>query len=408
MMKALLIAAGLLLPLAATAAPEAPADKALIERGRYISRAADCVACHSIEGSAPYAGGLPLESPFGTIYGTNISPDKEHGIGHYTADDLYRALTQGEKPDGSKLYPAMPYTSYHLITREDSDALYAYLMSREPIPKASPQTSLTFPFNLRFGLAFWNMLYKNRVQMQPAEGKSEAWQRGQYLVEALGHCGECHTPRNALGALQQDLRMEGGVLLGYLAPSLKAEALAARGWTTDDLATFLKHGISGQGSVFNEMYPVLHHSLQYLPEVDHQAMAVFLMGDQPPAPATIATRPLAELTASGQAGRQEYLNLCAGCHGAEGQGIPHVAVAMAGNTTLRQEDSRNLLRVIDDGIREQQFTGFERMQPMPGFLHDLDDARMRDLLNYLRQTWGGSPGDIGMESVSQLRSEKVH
>ncbi|WP_308724958.1 cytochrome c [Metapseudomonas otitidis] len=403
-MKALMIAAGLTLPLLASAA-DAPRDAAQIEHGRYVSRAADCVACHSIEGGAPYAGGLPLASPFGTIYGTNITPDKEHGIGRYSADDFFRALTEGEKPDGTKLYPAMPYTSYHLISREDSDALYAYLMSLEPIARPSPKTELAFPFNLRFGLSFWNMLYKNRVQLEPADGRSEQWKRGQYLVDVLGHCGECHTPRNALGALQQEQRLEGGVILGYLAPSLKADDMAARGWSTEDLATFLRHGVSAQGTVFNEMYPVLHHSLQYLPEVDHKAMAVFLMGDQPPAPAVIATRPLAELSPSAQAGRQDYLNVCAGCHGAEGQGIPHVAVAMAGNTTLRQADSRNLLRVIDDGIREQQFTGFERMQPMPGFSDKLDDPRLRDLLNYLRQTWGGLDDELTLEQVKALRAD---
>lgn len=206
-MRAFVLAA--LLPLTAFAA-----DEQLIERGKNLARAADCVACHSIEGGAEYAGGLPLESPFGTIYGTNITPDKEHGLGNYSADDFYRAVAEGERRDGSNLYPAMPYTSYHLLKREDSDAIYAYLMSLEPIAKPSPQTDLSFPFNLRFGLSFWNMLYKDSVQLQPAEGKSEPWQRGQYLVEVLGHCGECHTPRNVIGALQQDERMQGGVLLG--------------------------------------------------------------------------------------------------------------------------------------------------------------------------------------------------
>jgi mono/diheme cytochrome c family protein len=402
-MKNILIAAVLLLPLAAQAA-----DKQLLERGKYLARAADCVACHTVEGGAEYAGGLPLESPFGTIYGTNITPDKQHGIGDYSADDFYRAVAQGERRDGSKLYPAMPYTSYHLLKREDSDAIYAYLMSLEPIAKPNPQTSLSFPFNVRFGLSFWNMLYKNRVQMLPAEGKSETWQRGQYLVEALGHCGECHTPRNALGALQQDQRLQGGVLLGYEAPSLLADDLAERGWSTDDLATFLKHGISAQGSMFNEMYPVFHHSTQYLPKDDHQAMATYLLGDQPPAARKVAAVALEQLDDSAQQGRQHYLNLCAGCHGAAGEGIPHVAVAMDGNTTLRLSDSRNLLRVIDDGIKEQQFTGFERMQPMPGFSDTLDDAQMRDLLHYLRQTWGGLDTALSPQQVSQLRSEKGH
>jgi mono/diheme cytochrome c family protein len=402
-MKSILIAVALLLPLAAQAA-----DKQLLERGKYLARAADCVACHSIEGGAEYAGGLPLESPFGTIYGTNITPHKQYGIGDYSADDFYRAVAEGERRDGSKLYPAMPYTSYHLLKREDSDAIYAYLMSLEPIAKPSPKTELSFPFNMRFGLSFWNMLYKNRVQLQPVEGKSDAWQRGQYLVEVLGHCGECHTPRNALSALQQDQRLQGGVMLGYEAPSLLAEDLAERGWSPDDLATFLKHGISAQGSMFNEMYPVFHHSTQYLPKDDHQAMATYLLGDQPPAARKVAAVALEQLDDSAQQGRQHYLNLCAGCHGAAGEGIPHVAVAMDGNTTLRLSDSRNLLRVIDDGIKEQQFTGFERMQPMPGFSDTLDDAQMRDLLHYLRQTWGGLDTALSPQQVSQLRSEKGH
>ena len=402
-MKNFLIAAALLLPLAAQAA-----DKQLIERGKYLADAADCVACHSVEGGAEFAGGLPLVSPFGTIYGTNITPDKEHGIGNYSADDFYQAVTAGEKPDGSQLYPAMPYTSYRLLKREDSDAIYAYIMSLAPIAKPSPQTDLAFPFNLRFGMSFWNLLYKDVVQLQPAEGKSEPWQRGQYLVEVLGHCGECHTPRNALGALQQDQRMQGGVLLGYGAPSLLAEDLAARGWNAGDLATFLKHGISAQGSMFNEMYPVLHHSTQYLPQDDHKAMATYLLGDQPPQARQVAAVAQDKLDQSAQQGRQHYLNLCAGCHGAAGEGVPHVAVAMDGNTSLRLSDSRNLLRVIDDGIQEQQFTGFERMQPMPGFADKLDDAQQRDLLHYLRQTWGGLEAELSQEQVSLLRGETGH
>ena len=317
-------------------------------------------------------------------------------------------MAHGKRADGANLYPAMPYTSYHLIKREDSDAIYTFLMTLEPINRPAPETSLSFPFNLRFGLSFWNMLYGSELQLAPTTGKSEQWQRGEYLVEVLGHCGECHTPRNVAGAMQQDKTLQGGVILGYLAPSLKAEDLLARGWNSEDLATFMAHGISDQGSMFNEMYPVLHHSTQYLSLGDHQAMATYLLGEQPGPSAVISTQPLATLSESAQRGRQDYLNLCAGCHAAEGQGVPHVAVAMRGNTTLRQADSRNLLRVIDDGIAEQQFTGFERMQPMPGFADQLDDGQLRDLLNYLRQTWGGLPEDMTAPQVSELRSQKGH
>lgn len=402
-MQKFLIAAALLLPQAAQAA-----EQSQIERGRYLARAADCVACHSTEGSAPFAGGMALQSPFGTIYGTNITPDKEHGIGNYTADDFYNAVAKGKRADGSNLYPAMPYTSYHLIKREDSDAIYAYLMSVEPIARPAPKTSLSFPFNLRTGLSGWNLLYRDGLQLPPVANHSAQWQQGQYLVEVLGHCGECHTPRNAVGALQQDQAMTGAIILGYLAPSLKTADMLARGWSSSDLSTFLKHGISAQGTMFNEMYPVLHHSTQYLSDSDHQAMATYLLGEQPPAPVKIEAQPLEKLTASAQQGRQGYLNVCAGCHGNEGQGVPHVAVAMSGNTTLRQADSRNLLRVIDDGIQEQQFTGFERMQPMPGFADKLSDGQLRDLLNYLRQSWGGLPEDMSVEQVADLRSQTAH
>lgn len=381
------------------------ADEAQVKRGEYLARAADCMACHTAEGGAPFAGGLPIHSPFGTIYGTNITSDKQYGIGSYTPDEFFAAVTEGKRKDGANLYPAMPYTSYHLIKREDSDAILAYLMTIAPINRPAPETKLSFPFNVRLGLTGWNMLYGKSVQLQPGEAKSPAWQRGQYMVEVLGHCGECHTPRNPIGALQQDKRFTGGLLMGYLAPSLLAQDLAERGWTQPDLTTFLKHGISAQGSMFNEMYPVVHHSTQHLQDADLSAMATYLLGDQPPKARLVEPVPLAQLNDSAKRGRQQYLNVCAGCHGVEGEGKPHIAVAMQGNTVLRQSDPRNLVKAILDGIAEQQFTGFERMQPMPGFADKLDDQQVTDMVNYLRQAWGGLPGDLSLQQLAELKTE---
>lgn len=398
--NALALALGLTLAAAGQAA-----DQDQVKRGEYLARAADCMACHTAEGGAPYAGGLPIHSPFGTIYGSNITSDKQYGIGTYSADEFFAAVTQGKRKDGANLYPAMPYTSYHLIKREDSDAILAYLMTTAPISRPAPRTQLSFPFNVRLGLTGWNMLYGKSVQLQPSEGNSPAWQRGQYLVEVMGHCGECHTPRNAIGALQQDQRLSGGLLLGYLAPSLLAHDLAERGWSQPDLTTFLKHGISAQGSMFNEMYPVVHHSTQHLSDDDLGAMATYLLGDQPPAAKVIEAVALTGMSDSARRGRQQYLNVCAGCHGVEGEGKPHIAVAMRGNTVLRQDDSRNLVKAIVDGIREQQFTGFERMQPMPGFADKLSDAQVTDMVNYLRQAWGGLPGDLQPQQVAALKAE---
>ncbi|WP_339509851.1 c-type cytochrome [Pseudomonas sp. RL_15y_Pfl2_60] len=376
-----------------------------VERGAYLARAADCMACHTKPGGAPYAGGLPIVSPFGTIYGTNITPSKEHGIGLYSDEEFFAALTEGKRRDGANLYPAMPYTSYHLMPRDDSDAIHAYLKTIEPIERAAPQTSLSFPFNLRFGLIGWNMIYAEDLQLQPAEGKSAAWKRGQYMVDVLGHCGECHTPRSKTGAMELDKRMTGGVLNGYLAPSLLSDNLADRGWNHQDLGSFLKHGMSAQGTMFNEMYPVFHNSTQHLSDADLAAMATFLLGDQPPEAKALSEVAFDKLSPSAQKGRQQYLNVCAGCHAAGGEGKPHIAVAMRGNTTLRLDDPRNLLRVIEDGIGEQQFTGFERMQPMPGFAEKLSDQQLADLLNYLRQSWGGKPGDLAVSDIQALQEQ---
>lgn len=224
-------------------------------------------------------------------------------------------------------------------------------------------------------------------------------------MEVLGHCGECHTPRNQIGALEQDKRLTGGLLNGYSAPSLLAQDLAERGWTSADLTGFLKHGMSPQGSMFNEMFPVMHLSTQHLGDEDLAAMSTYLLGEQPPQAKVVKAVAEDQLSDSAKRGRQQYLNVCAGCHGNDGEGKPHIAVAMQGNTTLRLADSRNLAKVIVEGIREQQFTGFERMQPMPGFADKLSDEQLTDLINYLRQAWGGLPGDMGVQQVAQLKAE---
>lgn len=177
------------------------------------------------------------------------------------------------------------------------------------------------------------------------------------------------------------------------------------GWTQPDLTTFLKHGISAQGSMFNEMFPVVHHSTQHLEDADLAAMATYLLGDQPPPAKAIQAVALEQMSDSAKRGHQQYLNVCAGCHGVDGEGKPHIAVAMQGNTVLRQGDSRNLVKVILEGIREQQFTGFERMQPMPGFADKLDDQQVTDMVNYLRQAWGGLPGDLKVQQLAELKAE---
>lgn len=401
------IFAALALCLGVTSVWSAQSEKDVLERGQYLARAADCAACHTQEDGTPYAGGRAIHTPFGTVFGTNITPDKEYGIGNYSSEDFYRALTQGELPDGTQLYPAMPYPAYHSIPREESDAMYAYFMSLKPVHIKSPETELSWPFSMRWTLNFWNVMFAENESVesdQPANQQSSAqWRRGRYLVDVLGHCGECHTPRNALGAVNRDKHLQGAVVGGYEAPSLKADKLAMRGWTPEALRTFLREGMSEQGSMFSEMYPVFHHSTRYLRDDDLKAMSLYLMGENPPEPHVVDAGDKANVDSPG---RRHYLNVCAGCHGADGEGIPHVAVAMKGNTTLRLENPRNLVKVIHDGIGPQEFSGFERMQAMPGFADQLSDEDITELANYLRQRWGGLDTTIGASVVNELTQQE--
>ena len=254
------------------------ADEAQVKRGEYLARAADCMACHTAEGGAPYAGGLPIHSPFGTIYGSNITPDKQYGIGNYSADEFFAAVTEGKRKDGANLYPAMPYTSYHLIKREDSDAILAYLMTIPPINRPAPQTALRFPFNVRMGLSGWNMLYGKSVQLQPTEGKSPAWQRGQYMVEVMGHCGECHTPRDALGGLKPDLWLAGAPNpegQGTI-PNITPGSKAIGEWSEADIANYLETGFTPDFDSAGGSMTEVQQNVAHLPKADLEAIAAYL------------------------------------------------------------------------------------------------------------------------------------
>lgn len=377
-------------------------DNAQLARGRYLVKAADCAACHTSASGAAFAGGVQLSSPFGTFYGTNITPDKEHGIGKWSADDFYKAIHDGISPNGP-LYPAMPYASYRQISRADSDAIYAYLMSVKPMAVVNREPDLQFPYNMRFGVRFWNMLFLKDTTPDASSGQSADWQRGRYLVGALGHCAECHTSRGIFGQLDTSKTLAGASLGRVFAPDITPAGLTSRGWTAADLQTFLATGIAKQGSAFGEMYPVVHLSSQYMSPEDLHAMTVYLLGDHPAAvpqvPPTVPSADIGQLAA----GRNVYLAVCAGCHGLDGEGKPHVAVAMRGNSTVRQEDPHNLIVAMLDGIEAQDFHGLESMQKMPGFARTLSDEEVSQLADYLRAKWGGQAADVTANAVKALR-----
>lgn len=380
---------------------DADQHAALVERGLAVARAGDCAACHQSQDGLEYAGGYALHLPMGTIYGTNITPSIEHGIGRWTADDLWQSMVWGVRADGANLYPAMPYASYHRVQRADVDALWLYLMSIRAVEKPNLDPDLPFPFNIRPAITFWNMAFLPEDRsLPPADGKSQAWTRGRYLVEVLGHCGECHTPRN-LAFAKTDRHLQGEVLEGALAPDMTADNLARRGWTEADLAGFLKTGVSKQGVATLTMWPVIQHSTQYLPEADLAAIATYLMDGAP------AIAPIVAATDLPQAGARLYLGLCAGCHGVDGEGKPHASPPLDSNTTAMLPDPGNLVRIIAEGIPARNFPGEARMQAMPAYGNRMSTDEMAALVNYMRQRWGGMPGGVTESDVVRLLDDRL-
>ncbi|ROU04701.1 cytochrome c [Lysobacter enzymogenes] len=383
------------------------ATPAQIERGRYLVAAADCAACHTADGGAPFAGGVPLASPFGVIHGTNITPDADTGIGRYSADDFFHAITRGEARDGHQLYPAMPYVSYKTIARADSDAIYAYLMTRPAVKRENSANGVGFPFNIRTGIHAWNLLFAGAQARPASQGQSPQWQRGEYLVETLGHCGECHSPRGWLGQVNRSKPLAGNDALGRVAaPDLTPQALAQRGWDRAGLLDYLARGVAAHAVASDEMLKVVNLSTSRLSQDDVGAIATYLLGDAPPAPTAFAGANAGAGASSGADGapaRSRYFALCAGCHGRDGQGVPHVAPALAGNTGVRDPNPHNLIVAILDGLPEHDLPGLERMQDMPGFAAQLNDQEVAELAQWLRARYGGQSAQVSAAQVKDLR-----
>jgi len=372
----------------------------LAVRGRYLVVAADCYACHTYKDGPPWAGGLPFETPFGTIHATNISPDPEHGIGKWTRRDFHRALRDGIAPGNRHLYPAMPYASYRDLTADDVDAMYAYLMTLEPVPQANVSNDVNFPSNIRTLIGAWN-LFALRAPEPPDEAKSAAWNRGRYVTDALGHCGECHTPRNFMMAMQRDRYLHGAILEGVEAPDITRDTLALVGFEPEGLARFMRLGLSPLGSMTGPMFEVVHFSTQYLDDADLAAMATYLLGEPPPPVKPVVPARVSAKT--GESGRRTWFALCAGCHGIEGQGVPHVSVPMRTNSSLRIPSARGFLTSVMHGIAQQDFPGLERMQAMPGFAAHLGDQEIADLATWARASWGGQGIEVTAADVALLR-----
>ena len=389
------------------------AQAALIQRGKYLAQAGDCIACHTVPGAKIFSGNRPMPTPFGTLFAPNITPDPETGIGRWSAEEFYQMMHTGRGRDGKLLYPAMPFASYTKVTRADCDAIFAYLRSVPPVRLATREHDLRFPYNNRNLLIGWRTLYFQQGEYQPDRAKSAEWNRGAYLVEGLGHCAMCHTPINALGGSSQQEAFRGGLIpmQNWYAPSLTSNKEAGLGnWALQDIMDLLQAGVSNRGTVYGPMAEVTYNSLQHLTDEDIRAMAVYLKSlpsDEPPRPAA-ANAPLrADVSQMFSEGRRIYAAQCASCHGAEGRGkLPHYP-PLANNQSIIMTSAVNPVRMVLNGGYPPGTRKNPMPYGMPPFAHELSDGEIAAVVTYIRNAWGNRAGAVGTRDVNALRSATV-
>ncbi|MCA1396685.1 cytochrome c [Bradyrhizobium sp. BRP56] len=399
-------------PIAASA-QQKTADPAVLAKGEYLARAGDCIACHTAREGKTFAGGLPMKTPFGTLYTSNITPDSQTGIGTWTSDQFYQMMHNGRFPDGGLVYPAMPFASYTKVTREDSDAIYAYLRTVPPVRQLNKPHDLTFPFNNRSLILGWRTLFFREGEFKPDPTKSAEWNRGNYLVEGLGHCGMCHTPINALGGSKQSQAFEGGLIpmQNWYAPSLTSNKETGLGdWTIEEIVDYLRKGVSAKGAVYGPMAEVVYNSLQYLNDDDARAMAVYLKGlaqGGPPEKASTSL-PSAESSLLLSFGKSIYDRDCASCHGATGQGMPPDYPPLAGNQSIQMVSAVNPIRMVLNGGYPPGTLGNPMPHGMPPFAQKLSDDEVAAVVTYIRTAWGNRGEPVSARQANELRAATLN
>ena len=386
-------------------APDATTQ--VINRGEYLARAGDCVACHTTANGKAFAGGRPMPTPFGALFVPNITPDDETGIGKWNADEFYRMMHTGVSRDGTLLYPAMPFASYTKVTRIDSDAIYAYLMSVTPVKQANRPHELKFPFNNRDLLLGWRTLYFKEGEFVPDAKQSTDWNRGAYLVQGLGHCAMCHTAINALGGSSESKAFEGGMIpnQNWYAPSLTSNREAGLGnWEIKDIADLLQVGVSHRGTTYGPMAEVVYNSLQYLSDEDVSAMAVYLKA-LPQRDSEVLATSQTRLVSPGvmQTGQKVYAAQCAMCHGDDGKGKPPALPPLAGNQSITMSSPVNSIRMVLNGGYAPGTKKNPRPHGMPPFNHILNDEEVAAVVTYIRVAWNNSGTPVTPAQANELR-----
>jgi mono/diheme cytochrome c family protein len=372
-----------------------------IRRGQYLVRVGDCASCHTPEGGPPFSGSFGLNTPFGVIYSTNLTPDTETGIGALSSDQFYAALHDGIGPKGQPIYPAMPYTAFTRVSRVDSDAMLAYLKTIPAVRRPRPPNQLPFPLKFRFLVRGWNLLFFRSGNYVNDPGKSAAWNRGAYLVNGLGHCGSCHTPKNAFGADRDGETFHGGNLDQWVAPDLTANARTGLGtWREEDIVEYLKSGRNRLANAGGAMADVVTNSTSLMRDEDLRAIAVYLK-DQPSSRSRVAIHDID--AGAMRRGKAIYDDVCASCHMLEGGGQPRLFPPLAGNVMLQQADPTGLLHLILAGGRTAPTPTRPTALSMPTFAWKLTDQQVADVSTYIRNNWGNHAEPVSASAVAVLR-----
>ena len=374
-----------------------------IEKGRYLTAAADCAACHTNPGqNQPFAGGRPIETPIGTIVSPNITPDSTTGIGAWTSQQFDDAVRRGILPDGARLYPAMPYTHYTKMSRDDVLAIRAYLSTIKPIRNAVVSNQLPFPFNIRAVMRVWDALFFREGEFQADSQKSEDWNRGAYLVEGPGHCGACHTAKNSLGADKESENLRGAALQGWFAPDITNDSTRGLGrWSNEDIVGYLKTGHNRVSAATGPMAEEVTFSSSLMNDGDLTAIAAYLKAT----PGRDDRRaPLPADNEAMKSGAAIYRDVCSACHSLDGNGVASLFPALAQSSTVASDDPQTAIRVILRGARSVSTKAEPTSPGMPAFGWQLNDNQVAAILTYLRNSWGHAAPAVTAETVHASRA----
>jgi mono/diheme cytochrome c family protein len=387
-------------PVRAQQVPDAQ-DFAVIERGRYLATVADCRACHTDPATRrSFAGGRPIETPFGVVLSANITPDAQTGIGNWNDEAFDDAVRRGRMPDGSHLYPAMPYEYFTRMTKKDVQAIRAYLSTVPAVHNAVETNQLPFPFSIRAGMAVWNGLYFEAGEFQRDPGKSAQWNRGAYLVRGPGHCGACHTPKSFLGGDKSEHRLQGYATQGWFAPDIAGNGGGIANWSVGDIVEYLSKGHNRLAAAAGPMAEVVENSGSQMTPSDLEAVGTYLK--QQPAESSRA-KPIAANDPQMTAGAAIYTDLCSACHKKDGSGVEYLIPNLAGAASVASRDPMTVLRVLIDGAQSVATSAEPTAPAMPAYGGQLNDAQIAAVATYIRNSWGHASAPV---SASDARKER--